>query len=510
MLKTRDHQNLALTAISETIKGIINYPTGTGKSLIQSRSIVDNIKLDNSNKVYVILSPRILLSRQLLNDVHTDLVHNNIDAQYLIVNSGGTTDESEKWYKEAKKSGAIYIHRDINSTTSRFKIQEEYDKSVLENVPLIISGTYHSAKRIMESGIPVEVYHCDEAHYLVSDEFKNIVEYPSNKKYFYTATMKVTSSDDGLGMNNYDRFGEIIAQKSPLEMIEAGEIIRPRMHFVDLSLHNLSGSEIDGKVIVESFKEHVSLVSANLMGLGAKLLVTANGSEELNKLVNHDELIRLKENSLNLTIFDISSEYQPRINGEVKNRKEFLDRLQALEPEENAIIIHINILTEGIDVPGITGILPMVNLKKSKFLQTLGRSTRLFPKDRIKLYTESMMPNELEHFFKPYAWVIVPVYGDYGDDLRENLYGMIEELRSFGFDPSQDCVVKERSGKQIPVQIDLTSEPTKKTQSMLGLIDMTASVIHDIETKEKADKLEKELFNIEHLSEEELFKLYLK
>ena len=82
MLKTRAHQNIALTAITKAIKGIINYPTGTGKSLIQSRSIVDNIKLDNSNKVYVILSPRILLSRQLLNDVHTDLVHNKIDAQY--------------------------------------------------------------------------------------------------------------------------------------------------------------------------------------------------------------------------------------------------------------------------------------------------------------------------------------------------------------------------------------------------------------------------------------------
>ena len=69
----RSHQQGAVDILAKSIRGIICHPTGTGKTLIQSRSISSNIKQANAPLVYVILSPRIMLSNQLLADVKGDL-----------------------------------------------------------------------------------------------------------------------------------------------------------------------------------------------------------------------------------------------------------------------------------------------------------------------------------------------------------------------------------------------------------------------------------------------------
>jgi superfamily II DNA or RNA helicase len=76
MLDLRAHQNNALNSLSAAVRGIINLPTGTGKTLIQSRKIVNEITASVGTKVYVVLSPRILLSNQLMGDVKEDLVAN--------------------------------------------------------------------------------------------------------------------------------------------------------------------------------------------------------------------------------------------------------------------------------------------------------------------------------------------------------------------------------------------------------------------------------------------------
>jgi len=97
MKTLRRHQDYTVTELSSAIRGIVNLPTGTGKTLIQSRSISTNIVKSSEPKVYVILSPRIVLSNQLLAEVKGDLLHNRIDCQYLVVNSSNDTPEKDKW-----------------------------------------------------------------------------------------------------------------------------------------------------------------------------------------------------------------------------------------------------------------------------------------------------------------------------------------------------------------------------------------------------------------------------
>jgi hypothetical protein len=357
---------------------------------------------------------------------------------------------------------------------------------------------------------------CDEAHYIVSTEFNWISkenepgvckQFNSYRKYYLTATLKETISDTGLGMNNSELFGPIICEKTPLEMINAGEIVRPRMHCVSIENADDSIDVIDKDVnaIINAFIEHRVHCKT-----GAKMLVVTKGSGDLNRYVTHPKMKKLLSTRPFLKIFDISSAFNPRINGEIVKRDRFLNELQTLQDYEDAIIFHINILTEGIDVPGITGIMPMSTMGLGRFLQTLGRATRLHPIDRMKLYAKEISPNDLDDFVKPYSWVIIPTYGDLGEDLKEQIEETIYALRDYGFNAAEDIVIKENKGRTIPVPIGGVNNPDTRVKA---LFDVVIKIEHTIESKVEADKLAVEDFRLEerikNMSDEELVKIFI-
>ena len=504
MKEPRPHQLEALKALENINEGIIHLPTGTGKTLIQALAFVNNIDnawkwLKENNKpdeipVFVTLCPRILLTNQLYSDISEILIQNKKDVQNLIVHSGKTNQNLE--------FGTLPF-RQIKSTTSSTEIKIQYERAKAEKVPLIIYGTYDSSERIMKSGIPVYMLCCDEAHNLVSLEFNWIAEenlqklkyFSAYRKYYFTATLKETASDKGLGMNNSELFGEIIYEKTPLEMINSGDIIRPRIHLVDVS-KNIGLSELDKDVnaIIDSFREHKLHCNR-----GTKLLVITKGSEHLNDITTHLTMKKfMKLSGSKLQIFDISSAKGARINGELVKRELFLEKLRNLGDNDDAIIFHINILSEGIDVPGITGIMPMSNLSTSRFLQTYGRCSRLHTEDREDLRSNIKKPIDLSEFIKPYGWIIIPVYGVAGEDLRESLTEIVYALRKTGFRASEDVVIREIKGVTLPQPLGGINELDTRAR---GYRELFISVTHDIEEHEIADKIA-----IEDFRENELIK----
>lgn len=495
-MNPRPHQIEALNAINQYNEGIINLPTGSGKTNIEAWTIVNNINNawnwinEEDIPVFTILTPRILLTNQIYNEVKKLILEEGIDCQYLIVHSGRTEDRNfRNWTLDLP-------YRELKSTTSTREIISEYERAKKERVPLIILGTYDSSERIVNAEIPIYMLLCDEAHYLVSEEFGWIPKeggeeyFPAFRKYYFTATLKETASNVGLGMNNSNLFGPIIYKKTPLQLINSGDILRPRLHLVDIETSkndddvDLMNKELDYDVssIIDSFKEH--RMHCNI---GAKMLIVTKGSEHLNNITTHRRMKRMLETNPNLTIFDISSVHNPRINGEVVKREIFLSRLQRMSDTDQAIIFHINILTEGIDVPGITGVMIMNNMKLVKFLQTLGRATRLYSTDRERIYSGEIQPNELDRFVKPYAWIILPIYNRViGEDQRENIQEIVYALREFGFNASEDVVIKQKRGSAIPKPLGGVN---KKDTRAPALFDLFAEVEHIIEEREKADRL---------------------
>ena len=114
--------------------------------------------------------------------------------------------------------------------------------------------------------------------------------------------------------------------------------------------------------------------------------------------------------------------------------------LSGNDKTKEMIVLHYDILAEGIDVSGFTGIMPLRTLNKSKFLQTFGRCARLDKEDRVNLEKEMLTVENFREFNKPFAYIIIPNVIHSNEDDKSNLTQLITELRDYGFNPSEDIV----------------------------------------------------------------------
>lgn len=445
-----DYQREAVKATDESNKGIVCMPTGTGKTFVQAAVIAKEIA-KNKGKfgVYVINAPRIMLSYQLLKEVYTFLMNSGIDARYMSVHSGGQVDLQDL---EAIRIDANYNEgtniqfAEIESGTSPVLIREFTQKAKDGDLPLVIFSTYNSAERINDA-IPhtkIEIVMNDEAQYLVQEQFHDIIHILNTKRcYFFTATTIHTPSDTGRGMNNSESYGEIIFEMTPRQAIDLGKMVRPRMHFVippSGSTYTKDDFESSlGKIISEAFAQHNYAIGQFSK---AKMLVSVKGVGDIQKFFESREYKGLVRTGVKIYAVASDERIGNNINGERVNRREFLNRLKedGKNPTQEIIILHYDILAEGIDVPGITGIMPLRTLGKAKFLQTFGRAARLDIEDRSLIEKGKIKPNELSEMNKPYAWVIVPTIIHEDADSKEHIGNLITELRSYGFNPSEDIV----------------------------------------------------------------------
>ena len=450
-----DYQLEAVKATDKNKKGIVCMPTGTGKTFVQASVIAKQIqKTKGKFAIYVINAPRIMLSYQLLKEVYTFLVGSGLDARYMSVHSGGQTDMNDL---EAIRVDANYNEgtniqfAQIESTTSPTVINQFVESAKSQDLPVIIFSTYNSAERIND-GIPTEkisIVMNDEAQYLVQEQFHDIIHILNFERcYFFTATTIDTPSEKGRGMNNVESYGPIIYLMTPREAIDRGKMVRPRMHFVIPSgKETYTKDDFQnsiGKIISEAFKQHKYALDEKSR---AKMLVSVKGIGDIQKFFTSKEYESFLRNGTMIYAVASNEIIGNNINGEKVSRREFLNRLKedGKNPHKEIIILHYDILAEGIDVPGITGILPMRTLGKAKFLQTFGRAARLDITDRERISKGEIKPSDLADMIKPYAWVIVPTIIHEDADDKEHIGNLITELRSYGFKPSEDVITTDVS-----------------------------------------------------------------
>ena len=444
-----DYQNDAITATDNNKKGIVCMPTGSGKTFVQAAVIARDI-LKNKDKfgIYVINAPRIMLSYQLLKEVYSFLVSEGIEARYMSVHSGGTTDleDLEKIRIDANLNEGYSIpFAEIQNGTSPQLIREFTETAERQNLPLIFFSTYNSAERINDAIYDKEINIVvnDEAQYLVQEQFHDIIHtLKTDKCYFFTATTINTPSDKGRGMNNIDSYGEIIYLMTPREAIDKGKMVRPRMHFVMTPGKNYNSDDFQtsfGKIIAESFAQHRYAIGHFSK---PKMLVSVKGTADIKTFFESREYTGFIRSGVMIYAVASDEVIGNNINGEKVNRREFLRRLKidGADTTKEIIILHYDILAEGIDVPGITAILPIRTLGKAKFLQTYGRAARLDIDDRDRVNKGKLGVHDLENFNKPYAWVIVPTIIHENADSKEHIGNLITELRDYGFNPSEDIV----------------------------------------------------------------------
>jgi len=423
--KNRKHQNEALDAMKSQMIGQICLPTGTGKTRIQIcehlRTMID-ANNSGTNTVQVIVAHRLALCAQILSDLQEEIVKLGFKVVYLNANSERC--KESPFFEKYSSYGASEKNTNFYSSTSSEEILSIYKDTMKNQMNLIIVATYQSFDKLCE--LPkINLITYDEAHMIASTnnsgEFANNVKKVKGmayvaggncKEFFFTATRKITK--DGGGMDDASFYGDVIFERSPRIMIDAGEILQPRLHIIT-PVENFSdcdNTNMQLMTIVKAFTHHKNQVkynSCNPSKIGAKLLISFNGVKNMLSIYCSEQFAKFcKENSIKSLCIASESKSNYFDFKNYRDREDALNGIRNMPESDDAILMHVDTLAEGIDIPGITGVMPFLDFGECKLVQTIGRAARLHKEDRERLYSGKLIPNDSENYIKPYCWIILP------------------------------------------------------------------------------------------------------
>jgi hypothetical protein len=312
-------------------------------------------------------------------------------------------------------------------------------------------------------------------------------------------------------MENEGVYGEVLCEISPKVMIDKGEIVTPKLITMMLDNDTPRGVVAENnqhmlvKTVIEAFKknqEQVKEKSYNPSAIGTKLLVSFLGTDEL-VLVQDSEEFKTWCQANHVRVVSLSSREGSYMDFEEKARNKVYDDMKGLRDEEDCILLQIDILAEGINLPSITGVLPLRHLNEIKLFQTFGRALRLMKADREKLYSGEITPADKSKWIKPYAYLILPLHIKQMDVSSEDMKATIQRiLDTYGI-PIEEFLPAEGFKARDIKSLDIVTHHKKisKTQKDFPLLTVVEefilnSFMHDLPTdpQERYEAL-MEMFN---------------
>ena len=377
MIKLRPHQQEAVYALRRNSIGQIIVPTGGGKTLIAIMDAVKRFEVNVPRNI-VVVAPRILLADQLCSEYMEHITNANV----LHCHSGDTK------YFSTTKSDHIKLFVDMCN-------------HVREHT--IIFTTYHSLHRVQEAGIPVDTIYFDEAHNSVQRNFYPPTEYFSkhaDRCYFFTATRKTSVTINKPGMNWSQTYGQVIARVSAPELVDNGYILPPKVKVIDMA-------KLDKKSLTPFAEGNNVLESIDQLRL-KKVLVCVKTTRQLINIFQTDFASELTKRGYSYLY--ITSKTGAIIDGKKVTREEFFETLNAWGRDINKqfVVLHRSILSEGINVSELEGVIFLRNMDAIEMLQTVGRVIRVGSKS------------------KTYGMLCVPVYNNVGVSTEKALQKCVD------------------------------------------------------------------------------------
>ena len=376
MIKLRPHQQDAVYALRNNSIGQVIVPTGGGKTLI---AIMDAIKRFEVNvpRTIIVVAPRILLAEQLSSEYLEHITNANV----LHVHSGET-------------------HHFSTTKSERIKLFVDMCHTVREHV--IIFTTYHSLHRVQESGIAVDTIYFDEAHNSVQRNFYPATEYFSkhaDRTFFFTATRKTSVTVKKPGMNWTETYGQVIARVSAPELVENGYILPPKVNVIEMD-------KVDKKSLTPHLEGNNVLASIDQINI-KKILVCVKTTRQLQNLFMTDFADQLLERGYSYLY--ITSRTGAIIDGVKVSREEFFNTLNAWGKDKSKkfVCLHRSILSEGISINQLEGVIFLRNMDVIELTQSIGRVLRTYPD-------------------KTYGLLCVPTYSNVGVSTARSLQKVID------------------------------------------------------------------------------------
>lgn len=367
-MQPREHQIEINSALKAYIRGIIVSPTGSGKTVC---FMEDTKRFLSAGKVILVVSPRLLLSQQLMNEFDTYL--HEYDFSYREISSQGQI------YKRVRKK--VTIQPEL-PTTFPSDIFKSYQVASKHNLPLILFSTYNSLDSVIDSGIPIDVAYFDEAHNSTKSNFFSSVKKVSNKAsncFFFTATPRYSRSGSktGSGMNNEDVYGKIIATVPYNHLVEKGYIVPPLLHLQksNTCIKNAHPEQID----FDTIRENVSYYEENFTDAHAhKILYCMKGTKNIKDLITKTNFQKWATEK-GYHVLSVDSSNGGYYDGEYMKKEKFMNLLKELGEDVNTklLVLHYEMIAEGIDIKQFTGVCFMRSSANDIFItQTIGRCTR--------------------------------------------------------------------------------------------------------------------------------------
>jgi superfamily II DNA or RNA helicase len=391
-----DYQQRALSEISKHSKGKVLIPTGGGKTVVMMQDAKNRIAASDVPLTIVVVAPRILLANQLSDEFEQYLKSEEICIAH--VHSG------ETHHFSSTQSHKIAAHNAVAKA-----LQQHH----------LIFTTYHSLERVNESGIVIDVAYFDEAHN--STKPMNSVgvartSESSNAAYFFTATPKIA-------MSNSSVYGSNIISISAKELIGAGTILSPQVETYEFDEVRTK----ENAAIVDA--ENILGILSDMNETAPKVLVAAPSTKVIWDALSHTSLLQSLID-MDYVIMHITSKHGAYINRKKVTREKFFEQLTLLgkDSTQKMIVFHYSILSEGINVPGLTHCIMLRNLPTIEMLQTIGRVIRVSQEDRSAIQNKQLQPGQFEFYKKPYGKIIIPVSNGYGDQIAKKIQILVNTV----------------------------------------------------------------------------------
>ena len=412
-MQLRPHQQRAFDAMQEKDCGQIIVPTGGGKTYIM---IADCLARAAQGSTTVVVAPRILLANQLCEEF----------MQFV----------SATWTHVCHAHSGETHHF---SSTKPEKIALFANTARAAGESCIIFTTYHSLNRVVDSGIDIDTIYYDEAHNATGKHFFKSVfavsEY-AKRRYYFTATPRTGRGVSvARGMNNSDVYGGTLCNVPARELIDAGAIVPPKVVPFETNRtrtkHN--AHEVDADNLRDMF-EQLDVFQ------NPKVLVAAPSSKVLGDMLGHTTILEYFYDK-GYDVMHITSKFGAIINDKKVGREEFFQTLTSWGADDTKkfVIFHYSILSEGINVPGLTHTILLRNLPIVEMAQTIGRVIRVHKDDRDAV-AQGLIPAGAFHLYKKQEGVVtMPTGYKMGDAIAQRLQNVVNAIFIEGIPPLSYC-----------------------------------------------------------------------
>jgi predicted helicase len=407
MIQLRPHQQRALDALANYLKGQVVMPTASGKTNVAIFDALREFQKDAPQTI-VVVAPRIILANQL----SSEFLEHITNVAVLHVHSGETHHYSTTKPWEIQMWDSI-VRTAFNPDAPKHKL---------------IFTTYNSLQRLQQADIHVDTIYFDEAHNSVQRHFFPATEHfasAADRCYFFTATPKHSATISKPGMNDAAVYGNVICNVPAPELVDGGFIVPPKV--VVQQFEMLSKGQIVADVDCENL---IQTIDAQEVG---KVLICSKATKQIVSLVSEtDFCTQLEERGFSWMY--ITSKTGAVIDGQKVNREVFFDTLSAWGKDDSKkfVVLHHSILSEGINVSGLEAVLFMRSMDYIGISQTIGRVIRLHKDDAEGLSSGRIAPGALVDYTKSFGLVCIPVYSSVGVSTARKVQAVVDTVFNQG------------------------------------------------------------------------------